>query len=125
MMEFVNAAMKTPAIDKSVMESFILVLAPFAPHMAEEIWHRLGHSDTLAYAAWPMWDESLLVENSIELPIQINGKSRGTVTVAIDADKDTILAAAKAEPRIQSALEGLTVVKEIYVPGKIVNLVAK
>ncbi|MBL7647841.1 MAG: leucine--tRNA ligase [Candidatus Hydrogenedentes bacterium] len=125
MMEFVNAALKAPAVDKAVMEQFILVLAPFAPHMAEEIWQRLGHSDTLAYAGWPKWDESLLVENTIELPIQINGKSRGTVTVAIDADKDTILAAAKAEPKIQSALEGMTVVKEIYVPGKIVNLVVK
>ncbi len=125
MMEFVNAGLKAPAIDKAVMEQFILVLAPFAPHMAEEIWQRLGHTDTLAYAAWPTWDESLLVENTIELPIQINGKSRGTVTVAIDADKDTILAAAKAEPKIQAAIEGMTVVKEIYVPGKIVNLVVK
>ena len=125
MMEFVNAALKVPAIDKAVMEQFILVLAPFAPHMAEEIWQRLGHSDTLAYAGWPKWDESLLVENTIELPIQINGKSRGTVTVAIDADKCTILAAAKAEPKIQAAIEGMTVVKEIYVPGKIVNLVVK
>ncbi len=125
MMEFVNAGLKAPAIDKAVMEQFILVLAPFAPHMAEEIWQRLGHTDTLAYAAWPSWDESLLVESTIELPIQINGKSRGTVTVPKDADKDTILAAAKAEPKIQHALDGMTVIKEIYVPGKIVNLVVK
>ncbi len=125
MMEFVNAAMKVKTIDRAVMEQFLLLLAPYAPHMGEELWQRLGHGDTLAYAAWPEWDESLLVENTITLPVQVNGKPRDTIEVAADADKDTILAAAKAAPKAQGSLEGKTVVKEIYVPGKIVNLVVK
>jgi len=125
MMEFVNAAMKAPSIDRVVMEQFVLVLAPFAPHLAEEVWQRLGHSDTLAYAAWPAWDESLLVEDNMELPVQVNGKPRGTITVPVGADKDTILAAARTEPKVLGQIEGKSLVKEIYVPGRIVNLVVK
>ena len=125
MMEFVNAAMKVESIDKAVMEQFVLLLSPFAPHMGEEIWQRLGHSDTLAYAAWPEWDESLLVENTITLPVQVNGKPRDTIEVGVDADKDTILAAAKVAPKVAGALEGKNIIKEIYVPGRIVNLVVK
>ena len=125
MMEFVNAATKTSVIDKVILEQFVLLLAPFAPHMAEELWERLGNGETLAYAPWPEHDESLLEEDSIEIPVQVLGKLRGRITVAADADKDTILAAAKAAPRVLPHLEGKTIVKEIYVPGKMVNLIAK
>ena len=125
MMEFVNATMKVTSVDKEVMEQFLLLVAPFAPHLAEEIWERLGHSESLAYAPWPEYDESMLVEDQIEIPIQIMGKVRARITVAVDADKDTILAAAKAEPHIQKMLEGKKIIKEIYVPGKMLNFVAK
>ncbi len=125
MMEFVNATMKAQSVDKAIMEQFLLLLAPFAPHLAEEIWERLGHDGSLAYAPWPEYDEVMLVEDQIEIPIQIMGKVRGRITVATDADKDTILVAAKAEPHIQKLLEGKQLIKEIYVPGKMVNFVAK
>jgi leucyl-tRNA synthetase len=125
MMEFVNAGMKASAIDRAVIEQFILVLAPFAPHLAEEVWARLGHTDTLSYAPWPEADESLLVEDSIEIPIQIAGKLRGKVSVPTGADAATVIAAAKADEKVAEWLEGKTIVKEIYVPGKMLNLVVK
>ncbi len=125
MMEFLNAAVKAEKIDAAVLEQFVLVLAPFAPHLAEELWERLGHHNTLAYAPWPAYDESLLVEDSMEVPVQVSGKLRGKVVLPKDADKDTILAAAKADEKVAPHLEGKTILKEIYVPGKMVNLVVK
>jgi len=125
MMEFVNAAMKADSIGRSQAESFILLLSPFAPHLAEELWQHIGHNDTLAYENWPQHNEALLVEDTIEIPVQVMGKLRARVSVPADADKDTILAAAKAEPKVLSQLEGKTIIKEIYVPGKMVNIVAK
>ncbi len=125
MMEFVNAALKADSIDKSVMERFLLLVAPFAPHIAEELWFRLGHQNTLAYQEWPQWDETLLVEDSVELPVQVNGKLRGRITVPNDANKDTILELAKAEDHVQQFLTGKQLLKEIYVPGKLINFVVK
>ncbi|HRZ82342.1 MAG TPA: class I tRNA ligase family protein, partial [Candidatus Hydrogenedentes bacterium] len=125
MMEFVNAALKAPAVDREVLEGFVLVLSPFAPHLAEELWERLGHTGTLAYVPWPEWDESLLVENVLEVPVQVQGKLRGKVEVPADADAATVLRTAKEDPKVAPHLEGKTIVKEIYIPGKMVNLVVK
>lgn len=125
MMEFVNAAMKAGSVDRSVMERFALVLAPFAPHIAEELWARLGHAESLAYAPWPAHDEALLVEDTIEVPVQVSGKLRARVAVAAGADAAAVIAAAKADPKVAEQLAGKTVVKEIYVPGKMLNLVVK
>lgn len=124
MMEFVNAANKWEAMPRSVAQPFVLLLSPFAPHLAEELWRMLGHEDSLAYADWPELDESLLVEDTITLAVQINGKARATIDVSPDASKEVVLEAAKAEENIQRHLEGKTVRKEIYVPGRIVNIVA-
>ncbi len=125
MMEFVNAAMKVKSGNKSWMEMFVLILSPFAPHMCEELWERLGHTNTLAYEPWPEHDEALLAEDTIDIPVQVNGKLRARIQVSADADKDAILAVAKSEPKLAKHVEGKTVVKEIYVPGKLVNLVVK
>jgi len=125
MMEFVNAAMKAERVDRAVMEQFLLVLAPFAPHIAEELWARLGHTDTLAYEPWPAYDEALLVEDSVEVPVQINGKLRSKIVVPADADQAAILAAAKAEEKVAAAIEGKEIVKEICIPGRLLNLVIK
>ncbi len=125
MMEFVNTATKATALDKMAMEQFVLLLAPFAPHMAEELWARLGNADSLAYAPWPEYDDTLLVEDAIEIPVQVLGKLRGKISVPPDADKTMILEAAKADAKIKAHIEGKTIVKEIYVPGKMVNLVVK
>ena len=125
MMEFVNSALKAETLDQSSAEQFVLVLAPFAPHIAEELWSRLGHTDSLAYEPWPDYDEALLVENTMEIPVQILGKLRGKIEVPTDSTREHILEAAKMDPKIASCLQGKTIVKEIYVPGKMVNLVIK
>jgi len=125
LMEFVNAGTKSERVAKADIESFVLILAPFAPHIAEEMWECLGHTTTLAYEPWPAYDESLLVEDTIEIPVQINGKVRAVIAVAADADKDTVMAAAKAAPNVQQYTSGKDIVKEVFVPGKMVGLVVK
>lgn len=125
MMEFINTATKAEKIDRAVAEQFVLVLAPFAPHMAEELWQRLGHAKTLAYAPWPKHDESLLTEDTLQIPVQVNGKLRGTIAVPVDADQATILAAAKADERVAGFIAGKDLIKEIYVPKKMLNFVVK
>lgn len=111
------------AVMKEAVEAIVVMLSPITPHICHELWIALGHSDVLS-APWPQVDESALVRDSIEIVIQINGKMRSKIEVAANADKDTILAAAKADEHAQRFLEGVTIRKEIYVPGKLVNIVA-
>lgn len=122
MMIFVNQLYKTGTCPKEYAEGFIKMLSCICPHVGEELWSVLGHDDTIAYEAWPQFIEELTVEDAIEIAVQINGKTKGVVKVSKDADKDTVLAAAKDVVK-----EKLTpnIVKEIYVPGKIVNIVCK
>ena len=86
---------------------------------------QLGHDDTIAFEAWPTYDEAALVENTVEIGIQVNGKVKGTVEVGVDEDNDSAIAKAKAVPSVQAAIEGKNIVKEIYVKGKIINIVVK
>ncbi|QDT36963.1 leucine--tRNA ligase [Stratiformator vulcanicus] len=125
MMEFVNAfsAMKTRP--RLMAEKFTLLLSPFAPHLAEEVWQLLGHETSLAYEPWPEFDESKLVESTIEIPVQVNGKLRAKIKVAADADPAAMEAAAKADPNVASHLEGKQVIKTIAIPGRMVNFVVK
>ena len=125
MMEFVNEFLSQDTRPKSVMEPLVLLLSPFAPHIAEELWERLGHTKSLAYEPWPTHDEQYLVETEVEIPVQLNGKLRGKVTVPAGADAATIESAAKSDATIASQLEGKTLVKTIVVPGKMVNFVVK
>ncbi|MBR6436169.1 MAG: leucine--tRNA ligase [Thermoguttaceae bacterium] len=125
MMEFTNFFTRETVRPKKALEQFVLLLSPFAPHIAEELWQALGHNKTLAYEPWPTWDESALVESTKDIPVSINGKMRAVVTVPINADKDSMRAAAVAEEKIAKQLEGKTIVKEIIVPGKMVNFVVK
>lgn len=122
MMIFVNQLYKTGTCPKEYAEGFIKMLSCICPHAGEELWSVLGHDDTIAYEAWPQFIEELTVEDAVEIAVQINGKTKGVVKVSKDADKDTVLAAAK-----DAVKEKLTpnIVKEIYVPGKIVNIVCK
>jgi leucyl-tRNA synthetase len=99
------------------------MLAPMAPHMAEELWQALGHGETLAYEPWPSYDPALLRDDTIEIPVQLNGKLRGRITVPADADREAIEAAARADQRIAPVLEGKAVRKVIVVPGKLINFV--
>ncbi len=125
MMEFVNQAFKTGHISPDQAKRFVLLLAPFAPHISEELWERLGGSESLSHAPWPEYDESMTLDETVELPVQVNGKVRGRIQVPADADQSTILAAAKAEPNVAGQLEGKSILKEIVVPGRLVNLVVK
>ncbi len=128
MMMFINEAMTWQTKPLSVMKTFLQLLAPFAPHIAEELWARL-HSTfgqtaiSLAYAPWPKFDAALLVESEIELPVQVNGKFRDTIKVAVDADNATIEAAAKASEKVQQFIAGKAIKKVIIVPKRMVNLI--
>jgi leucyl-tRNA synthetase len=125
LMEFVNAFTRQPVRPKWAMETFVLLLSPLAPHVAEELWSVLGHSATLAYEPWPTYDEALTRDASIEMPVQVNGKVRGKVVVAADASPHTVLTAARSDERVRTWLDGKRVVKEIVVPGKLVNFVVQ
>lgn len=125
MMEFVNEFLALEVRPRAVMDPFVLLLSPFAPHLAEELWELLGHSSTLAYAPWPKHDEQYLVENEIEIPVQINGKLRGKVKIPAKADQATMEAAAITDAAVAAQLEGKTIVKTVVVPGKMVNFVVK
>ena len=110
---------------KGDLGTLLLLLSPFAPHIAEEIWEYLGNTELCALAPWPTFDESKTVDNTVEVALQVNGKLRGTVWVAKDISKDDLLATAKADEKVASMIDGKTIVKEIVVPGKIVNIVVK
>jgi leucyl-tRNA synthetase len=125
MMEFVNAVYRAEAIGRSQAERFVLVLAPFAPHLCEELWQRLGHDGSLAYEPFPAYDAAMTVDRTVEVPVQINGKVRGRLTVAAGADEQTILDAVMADAKISGQLAGKTIVKQIVIPGRLVNLVVK
>jgi len=110
-------------LPREVAVPLTLMVAPLAPHIAEELWARLGHDDTITYEAFPIADPQWLVEDRIEVPVQINNKVRARVEIAIGADKAAHEAAARAEPRIAELLAGATVRRVTVVPGKIVNFV--
>jgi leucyl-tRNA synthetase len=123
MMIFVNHLAKQEVRPRSVVESFILLLAPFAPHIAEELWQRLGHQESLACQPWPKYKEEVAREKQIELPIQINGKLRDRILVPADADEEKAKAEALASEKVVAALAGKTPKKVIVVKGKMVSIV--
>lgn len=128
MMVFINEAMTWQTKPLPVMKTFLQLLAPFAPHIAEELWARLHstfglQATSLAYAPWPKYDPALLVESEIEMPVQVNGKFRDTIKVAVAADNAAIEAAAKASEKVQVFTAGKTIKKVIIVPKRMVNLI--
>ncbi|TWU28544.1 leucine--tRNA ligase [Bythopirellula polymerisocia] len=125
MMEFTNYFTKLDRRPRAVLEPFVLLLAPFAPHIAEELWRALGHEKTLAYEAWPIYDDDVLAESTVEIPVQINGKLRGKITVPADADAEEMEKIARNDAQIAPLLEGKQVTKKIVVPGRMVSFVVK
>jgi leucyl-tRNA synthetase len=125
MMEFVNFFTRQTTRPRIAMEQFVLLLSPYAPHMAEELWQILGHEKTLAYEPWPTWDEAALVESNVEIAVQVNGKVRAKITVAADLSQEAILETALANDRVQAEIEGKQIVKTIVVPGRMVNIAVK
>ena len=123
LMEFVNFFTGEETRPKAAMENFALMLAPMAPHMAEELWSLLGHDKSLAHEPWPQFDQALLKDEEIEIPVQLNGKLRGRIVVAAGADGAEIERAARADSKIAVLLGGKTVRKVVVVPGKLVNFV--
>jgi leucyl-tRNA synthetase len=123
LMEFTNFFTAQDVRPKSAMETFTLLLAPMAPHLAEELWQILGHAQTLSYEPWPGFDPALLKDEEIEIPVQVNGKLRGRVVVPADADIARIESAARQDAKIAALLEGKTIRKAVIVPGKLVNFV--
>ncbi len=125
MMEFTNFFTKCDVRPREAMEKLVLLLSPFAPHIAEELWQLLGHAKTLAYEPWPTFDEAKIREDSVEVPVQINGKLRGRVVVPAGASADELEQAALADPRVAELLAGKTLVKKVVLPGRMVNFVVK
>jgi len=123
MMIFVNEYLRLEKRSKKAVETFVLLLSPFAPHIAEELWQKLGHGETLAYAAWPSYEEELTKDPEVELALQINGKVRERLVVPADSDEESIKEKALANERIQNLLKGKTVRKVIIIKNRLVNIV--
>ncbi|HEX7063576.1 MAG TPA: leucine--tRNA ligase, partial [Bacillales bacterium] len=124
MMVFVNEAYKQEALPKDMMEGFVKMLSPVAPHISEELWQKLGHTETITYEAWPVYDEGKLTEQEVEVVVQINGKVRTKLTVPKDMTKEKMESTALDDEKIKENIAGKTVRKVIVVPGKLVNIVA-
>ena len=122
MMIFVNEVYKVGSCPREYAEGLIKMLSCVCPHVGEEIWQKLGHEGTIAFEAWPTYDEAATVDNDVEIAIQINGKTKATLAIGKDDSKDEVIARAKEV--ISDKLTG-NIVKEIYVPGRIVNIVMK
>jgi len=125
MMIFMNAAYKAGKCPVSYKEGIIKMLSCIAPHIGEEMWQILGHDTTIAFEPWPVYDEEAVKEDTVEIGVQVNGKVRGTVSIAVDEEQASALEKAKELPSVKQFVEGKTVVKEIYVKGKIINIVVK
>ena len=120
--KFMEIAKKEGGIDKETLETIAVLLSPFAPHFAEEMWEQLGHEETIFNAGWPKYDENEMKDDEIKIPVQINGKTKAVIEIPADISKDDAIAAGKEA--IADKLTG-NVIKEIYVPKKIINIVMK
>jgi leucyl-tRNA synthetase len=125
MMEFTNFMGNQDDRPQAVLEPFVLLLSPFAPHLAEELWQVLGHTESLAYESWPQFDDALLIEDTVEIPVQVNGKLRTKIQVPNGADQAALQSAAEANETMQQQLAGRNIVKVIAVPGRMINFVVR
>jgi leucyl-tRNA synthetase len=125
MMILANEVQKQKTVSRSLMEQFTLILSPFAPHLAEEIWEKLGHKETLAYEKWPEFDPKLVVDDTFELVFSVNGKVRGKKEVPIDITEEDAISAAMEDDGVKRNIEGKEIIKKIYVKNKLVNIVVK
>jgi len=123
LMEFTNTANKWEVLPRDLVRQFVLVLAPLAPHIAEELWERLGNTESITYAAWPQADERFLKNDTIEVAVQVNGKMRGRISIPADATEEQALIIARDDENVARHLSGKELKRSIYVPGRIVNFV--
>lgn len=124
LMVLINAAYKADTLPKVAMEGFVKMLSPIAPHVAEELWEKLGHTGTISYEAWPVHDPAYLVQDEVEVVVQVNGKVRAKLVMSKDATKEEMQESALSDEKVASNIEGKTIRKIIAVPGKLVNVVA-
>ena len=110
---------------RKIWEPFVLILAPYAPHLGEELWQMLGHPDTLAYETYPVWDDALTADDEKEIVLQVNGKLRSRITVAAGTGKDELEKMAREDAKISEWTSGKTILKVIAVPDRLVNFVIK
>ena len=125
LMVFINDSYKADELYKPYIEGFVKMLAPIAPHLGEELWSKLGHDETITYESWPTYDESMLVDDEIEIVVQVNGKLRAKLNISKDMSKEEMEEVALANDNVKAAIEGKEVKKVIAVPQKLVNIVAK
>jgi len=123
LMIYLNEAMKNGAPSRKHLETFALILSPFCPHVAEELWWKLGHEETLAYEPWPEWDEGRVKDEVVTIAIQVNGKLRDQLEIPADATREQVRELALERPKIQKYLEGMEIKKFIFVPGRLANVV--
>jgi leucyl-tRNA synthetase len=123
MMILVNRLRELETVPREAAEAFTLILSPFAPHLGEELWSRLGHEETLAYREWPKFDPALVVDDKKEIGVQVNGKVRGAIMLAVAATQDEAVAEARKDAKVNGFVEGKTIKKIVYVPGKILNFI--
>ena len=123
MMILVNHMMKLKAVPKNAVEKLVLILAPFAPHICEELWQKLGHSNTLTYEAWPQFDKELIKEKEIELAIQVNGKIKDKIVVPADSSEEQIKQTALSSEKVVAAMDGKEPKKVIVIKSRLVNIV--
>jgi len=124
-MALLNDFKKQKKITRGEMKTFLILLNPVAPHITEELWEILGYEGMISAQQWPSYDEDKVVDDVIEMAVQVNGKVRTIITLDVDATKETAHELAFKDEKIQQFTEGKTIVKEIYVPGKIYNIVVK
>ena len=124
-MKMTNEFYKDKMVNKAEYKTFLQLLNPFAPHMTEELYSLIGEKKTINETAWPEYDEAKTIDDEIEIPVQVNGKLKGVVKVEKEATEEEVKAVVNGDETIQKAIEGKTVVKEIYVKGKIFNIVVK
>ena len=125
MMALLNEIADVGCITRDELMTLVRLICPFAPHIAEELWETLGGEGLCSLAPWPTWDESKTVDSTVEVAVQVNGKVRGTIALPLNCPKDDAIAAAKADSKIAASIEGKTVIKEICIPNKIINIVVK
>ena len=125
MMSFINDVYKVGSITKTELEAFCKVMSPFAPHLAEEVYESLGNKNLVSLEKWPVYDEAKTVDETVTVAVQVLGKLKGTVDLPVGIDNAAALAIAKEHPKVKEAIDGKTVVKEIVIPGKIINIVVK
>ena len=121
LMVFINEGYKADVLPKEYIEGFVKLLSPICPHIAEELWEKLGHRDTISYEAWPAYDEAKLKDDEVEIVIQINGKVKAKLMVPADANKDVLEQIAMGDDKVKTQIDGKTVRKVIAVPGKLLT----